>query len=75
MNCAPVCDLGGRRRNMIVPVVNHLQQIALRGNLSTHRLWVPSPLVREGQDEGVRSTNFASRPLTLPLSHTRGEGT
>ena len=50
-----------------------LQQISLHCNPFTHRLWVPSPLVGEGQDEGLCGTNAACRPLTLALSH-KGRG-
>jgi hypothetical protein len=50
-----------------------LKQISLRYDPFTLRLWVPSPLVGEGQEEGVLGRSTAVRPLTLALSR-QGRG-
>jgi hypothetical protein len=60
---------GARSAECFGEVPACLQQLSLRCNPFAHRLWVPSPLVGEGQDEGVRGTYTAGRPLTLALSH------
>src|SRR5215510_16250468 len=46
-----------------------LQQISLRYDPFTHRLWVPSPLWGKVRMRGCMGRSAAVGPLTLALSH------